>query len=77
MNPPSSFTHIEVRPDDARDAERLPLALCCDDPSAVRWRTVRAARQRWPLYWGPAPEGPAPAGMPAADKAQPVSGTEN
>lgn len=31
--------------------ERMPLALCCDDPSEVRWREIRAWRGSSVLQW--------------------------
>ncbi|MCW5621552.1 MAG: hypothetical protein KIS79_10640 [Burkholderiales bacterium] len=30
----------------------MPLALCCDDPSEVRWREIRAWRSSSALQWG-------------------------
>ncbi|MCC7548891.1 MAG: hypothetical protein IT532_14105 [Burkholderiales bacterium] len=40
---PHAATMLEV--------ERMPLALCCDDPSEVRWRAACAGRRLWPLHW--------------------------
>jgi len=52
--------------------ERMPLALCCDDPSEVRWRTACAGRRLWPLHWeeeraiAPAAQGERPSSGQAA-----------
>lgn len=66
------LTPIES-PADPLGVEQLPLALCCDDPSAVRWRIIRAGQRRWPLYWGPVLENATAGWGPAGDGKQPVA----
>lgn len=54
--PPDSSVLSQLPPADAAaDATHvMPLALCCDDPSQVRWQIERKRRREARVQWNDA-----------------------